>query len=804
MQLTFLQGQEPYTKKYTKRPDGSYKGSSYPNVFLVTSHVEEIDDLAGFASALETHSAAGHCLLTNNLDKKLENESRAKHQKKDEPREWVVLDIDGLEGVATAEQFILSYLPEPFHRVSYVVQYSPSQGIKPGLRCHIYFLLYDPISAAQVTTWLTWHNLDHQVLSNSVTLSKSNMALSYPLDKVASSNGRIVYIAPPECEGFSDPVAERISVVEKDYERLSFGFVAPSPAEVRARARDLVNSLREARGLAKKNAKEHIEVRPDGTEVLKKDLIEQGKITSWEEDNKRFMRCNINYGDSFAYYYHRDQEHPLLHNFKGEPSMLLERFDPEYYREHVVPHFEELQKSMPRPFVFRDVNTDKYMVGMRKDTEIVEQPKVVGAKDRVEDFFTFHNTSPPFVIPPWNMVFDPTFFEQWNEDDRVFNSWRPTEFQKHQLYTSSIPPICERIIRHVTGNDEETFTHFVNWLAFIQQKRTKPGTAWVLHGVPGTGKGLLFHHIMRPIFGEDYCVSKQLSDLADDKNGWMEQCLFVNIDEANAEDVGVNAKRLVNALKNWITEPTISVRHMQVTAQQKKSYMNFLFTTNDFGILPIQEGDRRINVAPRQETKLEITDEEVNEIDSELFQMSAFLTHYKVDEAMARRPLENTAKEALKAAARSSIDDFFHAASTGNLKFFLEGVTEDSDQHGEVARFKKAAEEWRQDAIAGRPSYIDAHELKAAHVVMCRDKGMKSLTFSSMAAKRGFPKRHLRLDNETCARLGFDEGARFRGWKIDWQLTHEQKVDLKMHLSVVPTQADLEEKIKGEIEGSPD
>ena len=29
--------------------------------------------------------------------------------------------------------------------------------------------------------------------------------------------------------------------------------------------------------------------------------------------------------------------------------------------------------------------------------------------------------------------------------------------------------------------------------------------------------------------------------------------------------------------------------------------ITFLFTTNDFGILPIQDGDRRFNVAPRQE-----------------------------------------------------------------------------------------------------------------------------------------------------------------------------------------------------------
>jgi hypothetical protein len=43
--------------------------------------------------------------------------------------------------------------------------------------------------------------------------------------------------------------------------------------------------------------------------------------------------------------------------------------------------------------------------------------------------------------------------------------------------------------------------HFLNWLAFILQHRDRTKTAWVLHGVPGTGKGLLTNDILRPIFG---------------------------------------------------------------------------------------------------------------------------------------------------------------------------------------------------------------------------------------------------------------------------------------------------------------
>lgn len=792
MQLTFLQADVPLTKSYEKRSDGTYAGGSYPGTTLFTSHIEDVDSCARFAEALDAHAQMGHCLLTNSLTKVIKNESRAKLSDKNERREWILLDIDGMQGINTVEEFIHKVLPAPFHEVSYVVQYSPSHGIKPGVRAHIYYLLHDSVDPRAVESWLAELNLTNDELSNQVTLSKSALSLSYPLDRVASRNGRIVYITPPACTNFEDPVEERIQCVEKGHDRVSFSFASMLPAEVARKVRERVNQLRADAGLKVSKKENHIKrIDDEGREILDDDLVERGYITGTQEDNERFMRVNINGGDSWAYYFHRDQPDPYLHNFKGEPSIRLSKFDPEFYAEHVVPHFEEILRRRPRPFVFRDRFTDKYYCGTRKESEILEQPMPVGSRDKIEDYFLMHaGVSLPHHIDTWERIFDPSLNSQWLEDDRIFNTWRKTEYQEHELYNGTIPPLCEKIIRHVTGDDEEAFKRFINWLAFIQQNRTKPGTAWVLHGVPGTGKGLLFHYIIRPIFGADYCVSKQLKDLKDRFNGWMEQCLFVNIDEANADDVGYEGREIVNALKNWITEPNISVRHMQATSVNRPSFINFIFTTNDFGVLPIQDGDRRINVAPRQTKTLQITDEEVNSIAAELHAMSAYLLHYKVDEHLARHPMENQAKEDLKAAARSSIEEFFHALHYGDLRFFMEGIHEDSTEYGSLNTFKAAVERWVDDAKNDRVSQITVPELKAAMVVMCRDKGMKSSAFRSMAAKRGFPCQKRREGDD-----------RWHGWRGEWNMTDELKRDLKIHLKAV-TDEDLQAKIESEIKGA--
>jgi hypothetical protein len=389
------------------------------------------------------------------------------------------------------------------------------------------------------------------------------------------------------------------------------------------------------------------------------------------------------------------------------------------------------------------------------------------------------------------MKFDPTIHQQWNEDDKIFNTWRPSTYQQSTLYTSMVPPTIEKVLRHVTGNDEECYVRFVNWLAYIQQTRNKTGIAWVLHGVPGTGKGLLFHNIITPIFGVDYCAAKQFRDLTDSFNGWMERAIFINIDEANSDDMGRMGKALVNNLKNWITEPVVSVRHMQAVARSVNSYTNFLFTTNDFGIIPIQEGDRRINVGVRQEKKLDITPEEVRQIDKELTAFSQYLLHYNVDAGLARAPLENKAKEDLKQAARSSIEEFFYAIQHGDLNYFVEGTDEDSHEYTALAGFKEAVSEWVEDAKHDRPSLVRKKQLRYAHIVMCRDKGIKDGAFVSMCAKRGFPIKRLTKDDH-----------RSDGWWIEWNVSDEDKRHLKIHLR--PVEADLERKINDEINSSSD
>jgi hypothetical protein len=786
MKLTFLKAEVPLTKSYEKKGD-QYVGGSYPGVRNFTSIEETVTDVREFSQLLMKNSDLGHCLLTNSLTEQIVDSPRAKLSDKDELRKWIVLDIDGLNGISSIPEFIVKILPAPFHDVSYVVQHSPSSGIKPGVRAHLFYLLDDEVDVKSVSSWLKYQNLVTDLLSDQVTLSKSTMALSFPLDWVANNNGRIVYITPPKCIGFSDLVEDRITLSLQKHDTLSFNFSAIGSAQMRVKLREKLDDLRDKAGLKTHRKGTDIYEQRGDHEVIIEKFVEPARITGAVPDNDLFMRCNLDGGDSYAYYYHRNAP-KYLHNFKGEPSIPMRELDSEFYNRVAHPDAEELRKNDIQPFVFRGYGTDKYYVGLRKGDEVTKQPAVIGAGPRIDDFFLQNNGLPPSPIPTKDRVFDPSLDTQLPADKQLFNTWRATDYLRETLERSRPPTTIERLIRHVLGGDEECYEYFINWLAGVYQNRYKTGTAWVLHGVPGTGKGLLYNNVLCPIFGYDYCAQKQIGHLQDQFNPWAEQCLILNVDETNAEDAGRDVKKIINQLKNWITEPFINVRAMGVAAVSVPSYTNFIFTTNDIGGMQIQEGDRRFNVAPRQENRLIISTDEVDAIKDELISFCQFLNQVKVDDVKVKYTLDNRAKGDMQQAGLSSIDEFFKALGEADLEYFYENKDEQSEDHFAPKEFKDAVAQWVTDMKAGVTSQVTVAQLKAAHVVMCRDRGMKSATFRAMCRKRNQPVK--RLGQHT------DDQDSWRGWEIDWKVSKEFKRSVKAHLSIVTPKTE-EEIVKG-------
>ena len=113
---------------------------------------------------------------------------------------------------------------------------------------HLFFVLDREENMSTVRDWLKYTNLVTKSLCDQITLTASDKALSFKLDVIANANGRVIYIANPECVGFEDPVKERVEIVHKQYDELRFNFASTSPGELKNEYRKVVDSIRSSLG----------------------------------------------------------------------------------------------------------------------------------------------------------------------------------------------------------------------------------------------------------------------------------------------------------------------------------------------------------------------------------------------------------------------------------------------------------------------------------------------------------------------------------------------------------------------------
>jgi Family of unknown function (DUF5906) len=698
-ELHFLSADVPLSKTFERGADGTLIKTPYPNhVVNFTSHTEPVDSIRQFYDAIVAHAAEGHCLLKGKLARRIENEPRRGLTDSDAVTDWVCFDLDGID-MESANQFVQTSLPPEFRKASYVIQYSASYGIDgDSLRAHLFFMLAKPVTPQLLKTWLKQLNLD--TCLDQCGATSTFAALRYPIDITVCQNDKIIYISPPNCIGFEDPIAHRVNMILGEQDRVAYGFEV-NPAVVETRATKRLNELRKEAGIKVKP------IKLDSRDNYDLCTNPEPAIITEAFRARGFVYCNLNGGDSNAYYYPEDNPE-VLHNFKGEPSYRIADLDPKYYAR--------IHKATPPetaliPLAFRNMGEDTvYNLVWYPDTQTMEGPFPTAHGAKLKHFFRQYGMDVPSVIEDWTLVFDPTNPVILDQQAKYCNRFVPTGYmksaKKHDL--PMVPPTIDRIVTSITGDDPLCRDHFLNWLAFIFQRREKTMTAWILHGTPGTGKGVFYEQVLRPVFGEQYCAAKVLKHLEDQFNAELETNLLYLVDEIRVHDEK-QAHQKINQLKNLITEKTLNVRAMRTNSKQVRNYSNFLFFSNDRDAMVISDDDRRFNVAPRQETRLYLTDAEFAGIPNELQGFADYLASYAVDDLRARTPLDNEAKAQLRHESESAFDQICRAFTTGNLSFFMEYSKAQGPSLDLGPKYRALLIEWARHA--NQPMEVPANDI---------------------------------------------------------------------------------------------
>tara|TARA_R110000787_G_scaffold41967_2_gene103175 strand:+ start:553 stop:3012 length:2460 start_codon:yes stop_codon:yes gene_type:complete len=794
MELVFLKAKQRLAKEI------SNKGTTpYPLTKNFTSEHIQISKskkgLHDLLKHLQTQAASGACLHKGLLKRPLINESRAMMADRVASTELLILDIDGIQmptsqspDVRTISEKIIAQLPECFQDISYIAQASASLGLKKDkISLHLFFLLEQPTQPKILKEWFKLLNYETDILSSQLSLSANGQSLCYKLDPSVAENSKIIYIAPPTFkDNIQDPISgDRFVIIERGSPTLDPRplLIHVNPERVHNLGVQVKDNLRKKLNLPKKASKlSTVSIGGESQEVLQnpdKMTIEVSRV------NEPYVNCNVNGGDSNGYYFVLTNPH-YMYNFKGEPVWEIQKADPDFYRNIFEIFADKIdQDKKLRPVALRDFYTDTYFNGVYDES--IEQftdsyPLTPTNKQAIDDFMRTHNRPSLDYVPDARVVFDPTNDKgiQLDEAPYYVNLYRKTKYMLNQeehvseltygtadkLHT--ITPRIATLISHVLGDGKTEFEHFVNWIAYIYQNKQKAMTAWIFTGVPGTGKGLLIHKVLKPLFGEQQVPMRALENIEEQFNLYLRTALFLAVDEFRMGDAGSIGK-MADKLKHQITEPNLTIRAMRSNQIELPSFCNFIFLTNRADAVKIEEGDRRYNVAPRQEKKLDVVHVDlvsnIDDIEKELYIFAGVLHKFQVDQRMAHTALENEAKIQMKNISMSVLEEFAAAIRQRNLEYFTEildiPLTNTFDAGG-ISTSQRYLKHWL--AEVGTEIIIPMSQFKLVYDVLTDTRNKLST--------RDFTKAMSRLNIKTARkRVSADKNASIpRGVVLTWKL----------------------------------
>jgi len=683
----FLEAKMPLRKTFVREGKGFVK-EPYPMAAMFTSHRRDCETIEQLFEAMVAHASKAHCLIKGELIRNLTLERRVDSTNPLDPTSWLCIDLDYVKSEAEANA-VLAHLG--LDSVSHIKQFSASHLITKDFSAHYFFMLNAPVLPQQLKTWLKWQNFQIPQLERQISLTRPNTALRWPMDISVADNSRIIYIAPPRCEGFDDPLSERTVLVKRTAPTFALAeqLTELDVEVVQQREEAKITELRKARGLkAKKLSTKTLA----GVEVV----VNSGKATvTGHKESRGFMYLNLNGGDSWGYF-HPVEKPDILYNFKGEPNYLTRQLLPDYYKAYKKALIKERQdeKGETVHFAFLDRTTDIYFRGTFDPSDQAHDLYPTNSVKKVEDFLKQNGQMVGDYIEEWDYLFRFDDERIYVPSERFVNRYVPTDIMKAAAQTkppTSFPLGIAKVLRSVTGGDKVTMRHFMNWLAVIIQHRQRTQTAWIFNGVQGTGKGVLIHEILKPILGPRYVQVKSLADLDDKYNEYMQECILLMVDESKRTQIR-DQEKVMARLKQCITDPVVPVRAMRTDHYLAKNYMNVIVTSNFPDPLTLEQSDRRFNVGDYQPEKLFLTDGDIKQIRSELPDFASILLHLKADKNQAKTPLQNQARKNLMFLTQTSLEVVFGAITTGNLQFFIDDLpTDDTLSVDPMATMKRDA-----------------------------------------------------------------------------------------------------------------
>ncbi|MCX6074910.1 MAG: DUF5906 domain-containing protein [Campylobacterales bacterium] len=288
-----------------------------------------------------------------------------------------------------------------------------------------------------------------------------------------------------------------------------------------------------------------------------------------------------------------------------------------------------------------------------------------GTQEKAPDFY-------PNEILSVSDRFTPFTDSEFVEIDGLMyrTPWKPTTFMSANP-SDTMPPNIKMLLERLTNHKPDQYQWVINWMAGFFQTRKRSQCALVLKGDQGSGKGILFEHIITPLFGEEYSIIVDDDRLQSNFKNWMSGQLFYNLNEIS-HDVK-SRKSSKNFLKQLVTDTKVQAEQKYKDSGAIEIFGQVLVTSNELAPLEIETSDRRYTI---MQTDKALKSDNINtakligNIKNELMAFASFLKGVSVDWKLFNTAMDTKEKRAVVNATTDKVVLLGNAIKTCDASFF--------------------------------------------------------------------------------------------------------------------------------------
>lgn len=153
-------------------------------------------------------------------------------------------------------------------------------------------------------------------------------------------------------------------------------------------------------------------------------------------------------------------------------------------------------------------------------------------------------------------------------------------------------PFLELLERLLPDPSERQY--FTQWLAhLIQRPEERPSVAVMLTSAEGTGKGVLFNHILTPLLNNQVKQCATYDEFMGKHSTALADTMLVMLD-----DVKSSSDATITKMKSRISEPTITIERKFEQPYTQKCYSRVMLASNELRPLKLSKSDTRRWFAP--------------------------------------------------------------------------------------------------------------------------------------------------------------------------------------------------------------